>query len=366
MSRSTFSMRKRAIAIMLLPALFILASCKSENTVEVTSGGGLVFTMDMIDEEGTLAMLGMSCKDLESAMGTSVGDLGDDAKMSVDDIKDGCRVKAEAANAVDGKTLTDDGDTYTLKLDSSDVGDISEDDLGQFGSFDFSFSVKMPGDIKNATDGGTISGDTVTYTDLKVLEKGIEVTGNKTGGSGSSSNSGSSSSSALVWILIGLGAVLVIGGVFFLISRKSGNKNAGPAYPGAPTPGQNPYSAPQAPYGGGQQFAPQNSNAPYQPSSAPVPPPADSYGAPQYQQSQSNPVPPFGQPEQPPFGAPAPAQPPFDVPAPAAQPPFDAPAPAPQTDPFAAPAPDVSPLPESPSDPDSSADNDSPKPQDIA
>ena len=83
-------MRKRVLAVLLLPLLAVLASCKSVNTVEITSDGGAIITMDIVDEEGLLKDLGMTCSDLEDAMSSELGFLGDSADVTFSEITDGC------------------------------------------------------------------------------------------------------------------------------------------------------------------------------------------------------------------------------------------------------------------------------------
>lgn len=107
-------------------------------------------------------------------------------------------------------------------MEGSDLG-LSSSDLQTFGDLEFSFTAIMPGAITDATAGGEIDGNQVTYTDPSALDAGIVVTGEKTAG-GFQGNT-------LMWLLVGLGAILIIGGIVFLVSRKSGKKNAVPGYP---------------------------------------------------------------------------------------------------------------------------------------
>ncbi len=313
-------MRKRVLAVLLLPLLAVLASCKSVNTVEITSDGGAIITMDIVDEEGLLKDLGMTCSDLEDAMSSELGFLGDSADVTFSEITDGCSLEIVGKDVVDGQVLIDDGDTYTFVMSSSDLG-LTGSDLSTFGDFDFSFSVVMPGDIVDATEGGTISGNKVTYTSFDAIESGISVPGEKEGsGSGAAK---SSSSGAIMWILIGLGVILVAGGVFFLVTRKGGKPDNGapqyPTYPGAPgygaqAPGgqapfaQAPYGAPEAP-------------PPYAPPAPPAPygaPEGQQFGAPAPQQFNAPAPQQFGAPQGQPFSAPQPptAIPPYNPPAP--------------------------------------------------
>ena len=267
--------RQRAIAALLIPAALLLASCKSINTMEITDDGGAIFTMDIVFDPGQMAQAGMSCADLESEMAST--DPLDGGSVEVTEITDGCRVVSSLGYAVDGSTLIDNGDSYTVVLEGDDTG-VSPDDLSQMGAFEFSFAIVMPGEIVDYTPGGTVSGTTVTYTDINVLSSGIEVTGLHSGGKVeveptteaptptdekptpadeattsddkpvTSDDDSSSGTPIWVWILIGVGALVVIGGVVFLVTRKKGGSDDNPQYPQNGPYGQGP----QSPYGQNQ------------------------------------------------------------------------------------------------------------------
>ena len=133
----------------------------------------------------------------------------------------------------------------------------------------------MPGKITDATDGGTISGNSVTYTDLQAMTSGVTVTGLQAGGSvepstspatqtpsstesaqtngtgtnQSTSDDDSSGFPVWAWILIGVGALGLIGLIAFFLTRGKKNKGNG-GYPG------------DYPYGGQPQGQPGYGQAP--------------------------------------------------------------------------------------------------------
>lgn len=321
MLQRTPSKKFRVLVALLLPFALLLTACKSDNTIEVTADGGISFTMDMIDTDGLMQSSGVTCDMMTDMMDDSDPIPG--GSFEVKDISEGgtlgCRFLISADDAVDGTTLIDNGDSFTLNLTSSDMGDLNQSDLDALGPLEFTFNITMPGPITDATNGGKINGNTATYTDPMALENGMSVTGLKSGsanpggdngngqgtetpggqtGDNASSESDSSGFPIWAWILIGVAAVLVIGLIVFFATRGKGKKGGPEGYPNAPygQPGQ-PQQFGQAPYQG--QPGQQGQQNPYgqqpqygQPGQAPQ------YGQP----GQQNP---YGQPGQPPqYGQP--------------------------------------------------------------
>ena len=279
MTQRTRRKKMGILLALLLPITMLLSACKSDNTIEITSNGGVNFTMDMVDTDGLMASSGFTCDMMSDLMVDEQPIL--DGSFEVKDIGQGdnlgCRFTISAPFAVDGDILTDNGDSFTLNMSSADMGGADMSELGGLGPLDFTFNVTMPGPITDASEGGQINGNTVTFTDPAVLESGFSVTGQKSGGSsgGISGNSGnegsdthpessqSSSNGMPVWglVLIGVGALILIGAIIFLLTRKKGGSQQG-GYPNAPygQPGQGQqFGQSQAPYGQpgqpGQQFA---------------------------------------------------------------------------------------------------------------
>ena len=341
MTRRTPTKKFRVLLALLLPFTLLLTACKSDNTMEITAEGGVIFTMDMIDTDGMMQTTGMTCDSMKEMMGESDPTVGSE-EFTVEDISEGgtmgCRITVSTDDAVDGSTLVDNGDSYTLNLTSSDMDGTSMSELEALGPIDFSFNVTMPGEITDASDGAQINGNTATYTDPTVLESGFSVTGLKTGSSNpggegngntpnggnngegnggenqgtnneTDSNSSDSDSDGFpiwAWILIGVGAVLVIGLIIFFVTRGKGKKGGPEGYPGAypnapygqgGQPGQPQYGQ-QAPYGQGQpqygQQAPYGQGQPGQPQQYGQQAPYNQPGQPG-QPGQQNPGQPYGQ-----------------------------------------------------------------------
>ena len=113
--------RKMGILLaLLLPITMLLSACKSDNTIEITSGGGMNFTMDMVDTDGLMASSGITCDMMSDLM--SAEEPIPDGIFEVEDISQGdnlgCRFTISTPFAVDGNILVDDGDSYTLNLSS--------------------------------------------------------------------------------------------------------------------------------------------------------------------------------------------------------------------------------------------------------
>ncbi len=266
MTQRTRRKKMGILLALLLPITMLLSACKSDNTIEITSDGGMNFTMDMVDTDGLMSASGITC-DMMSDMLSSEDPIPDGV-FEVEDISQGdnlgCRFTISTPFAVDGNILVDNGDSFTLNMSSEDMGGADMSELDGLGPLEFTFNITMPGPITDASDGGQINGNTVTFTDPKFLESGFTVTGQKSGnsssgtsgnsdneGSGSSSNASDSQSNGTpiwVWILIGVGVLAIIGCIIFLLTKKKGNSDQG-GYPNAPY-GQQPYG--QQP---GQQFA---------------------------------------------------------------------------------------------------------------
>ena len=223
----------------------------------------------------------------------------------------------------DGLSITRSGDEFIVE---GNMGDSTEDTEGipqdMLDAIDVQFSITFPGGVIEQR-GGTIAGNTVTWN-LDVMNPG-ELYARGIAGSGGAapvqptgddtrddvtdpadedeedtSDSGTnpadedeadvvvtsdSGTNPLIWVLIGVAALLVIGAIIFLVVR--GRKGGQPAQvPGGYAPQAAGYGQPQQGY---TPAAQQGYNAPTQPD----------YGQPTQQ---------FGQPP----AGPAPQQPPYD------------------------------------------------------
>ena len=229
--------------------------------------------MDMIDSStGVEALTEDSCS-AESFNEISSDDYYKNAKFTFKEEGDTRTCTIEGSGKIaDAKGITHEKGEYIVDATSGGSSSTADSVPG----LELNYSVTFPGKVTEA-DGGKVEGNKVTFTDLE----GHTVKG-KDG-----------SIPMWVWILVGVGALVLIGGlVAFFIIRGKKNKT------------QAPYGAPAQGYDPNQAFPAQ----PGQPTGYSTPqaqPEQTGYGAPQAQQP--------GQ--QTGYGAPQaqqPGQPPYD------------------------------------------------------
>ena len=181
---------------------------KSDDTVSVKAV--------MTDNSGYDIFTEDNCKAEDFAQ-TQLGKQNKDAKATFK--KEGesniCTIEG-SISVKDANFATHKGNEYSVKLGS---GSTSDDSSGQF---DVTQSVTFPGKVTDA-DGGEVKGNKVIFTDLK-----------------SHTVKGQDGSIPMwVWLLVGVGALVLIGGLAaFLIIRSKKNKTQVPY--GAPVQGYDP------------------------------------------------------------------------------------------------------------------------------
>ena len=161
-------------------------------------------------------------------------DLGKNAKATFKDNGDSRTCTIEGSQSIkDSKgQVKHEGNEYIVKTGSeSTSAAMSEVDVTQ--------TITFPGKVTEA-DGGKVEGNKVTFTDLD----------------SHTVRGGDGSTPVWVWILIAVGALVVIGGgaAAFFITRGKNNKGQPSPYGPVPTQGYDPNPAFQAqpgqPYGG--------------------------------------------------------------------------------------------------------------------
>lgn len=273
---------KRAVAIgAILPGMLLLSACKLDMNIDIREDGSGSVIMDFSEKRSQLAGLIDSCDDFKS----SIADMGPEAEdFTVEDLSDEetlhCRMVGDKEDSlVDGSTLVDNGDTYTFTMEGESTNSMPEEVPGM--EFDMNFTVTMPGEIVDATDGGEISGNSVTYRGMEWVDTGFTVTGKKSGGADpapdptteettepaptpdetgnadettdaddteeAAADEDSDGFPLWGWILIGVGAILLIGIIAALIAKNRGDKNQPPMgyQPGYPQQGY-PQQYPQS------------------------------------------------------------------------------------------------------------------------
>ncbi|MFT3943814.1 MAG: hypothetical protein QM705_08330 [Ancrocorticia sp.] len=243
MTQRTQRKKTGMILALLLPITMLLSACKWDNTIDITPSGGLNFAAELIDTEGLTSASGVTCEMLSDLMADD--ELFPTGSFEVEDISEGsnlgCRFVVATPIASD-EILVDNGDSYTLNIGSSATNDMYIPAPDSLGPLEFTFNVTMPGPIIEASEGGQINGNTVTFTDPAVLESGFSVTGQKSGDlSGGStwnddgdddgeadpeSSQASGSAPTWPWFLIGGGVLTLVGVAIALLMRR---RTQGPA-----------------------------------------------------------------------------------------------------------------------------------------
>lgn len=254
-----------------------------EETYEFTSTTSGSYTLSMIDTSGTLISESI-CKSVQSAGATTA--FRTSGSSHICDVSQSFK-SSEISQVLEisGKdfTFTSQTETAVSRLSSAMPGLTMQKVTAKFSGGMVPTTADNGGTIDKATG-------TVTWTDVSddVSVKGTtDGSGAASGKSSSntssdksstSSSSSSSSSSSMKWVLLGILAVVVIGGiVFFVVMSNRKKTQAQPmgapgaypgAYPGAmPQPGQYPAPTGQAPVDPAQY--PQQGQYPQQPAQYP-------------------------------------------------------------------------------------------------
>ena len=240
-----------------------------EETYEFTSTTSGSYTLSMIDTSGTLISESM-CKSVQSAGATTA--FRTSGSSHICDVSQSFK-SSEISQVleVSGKdfTFTSQTDTAVTRLSSVMPGITMQKVTAKFSGGMVPTTADNGGTIDKATG-------TVTWTDVR---DDVSVKGTTDGsGAASGKSSSSSSSSSMKWVLLGILAVVVIGGiVVFVVMSNCKKTQAQPmgapgaypgAYPGAmPQPGQYPAPTGQAPVDPAQY--PQAEQYPQQPAQYP-------------------------------------------------------------------------------------------------
>ncbi|GAA1327691.1 hypothetical protein GCM10009592_14850 [Brachybacterium rhamnosum] len=259
------SRRRRLAALLMLPFLLLLAGCgKIDATFDVKDVDTIDISMDLAINTDVIQEYYSSAEEFcASSESEESGGFGTATWEPYE--KDGMW-----GCTIEGTLTRDDfGSDFELTEESGELhfvmsqasGGITEEDLAVFPEADqlqvnvvFSF----PGEV-TSSQGGTIDGNTVVYTDIVDLSQGVDIT----------AKSGGFPWLVVIIILVVLGflALLVIAAIVFFVVRSRRKKNGGgngssqapvapaafgaaaypgaPAAPGSPAVGQG--SAPQAP-----------------------------------------------------------------------------------------------------------------------
>ena len=294
---NTISARRRLLAALVLPFVLLLAGCgRLSADFDIKDVDTIAIAMDFGLDKNVLETMGESFDSPDAMCDDLMGDMNDDLLSApVEAYEDGdiwgCRISGTSTRADfgEGLDLTEQDGEYHFVMDLGSEG-INQSDLDTLGSmygidvsaFEFEVTFTFPGKVLES-QGGTIDGSTVTYTDVVEFSQGVDITAEAGG---------------FPWIVViiivvvvGFFLLLAIAAVIFFVIRARRNKG------GSSGPGGSAMNAPAA-FGGAAGAASMSSgNAPPAPpqggqpwGQGTPPPPA----APQGDQGQ-----PWGQPPQP-------------------------------------------------------------------
>ncbi len=305
--RTTVRKRSRLLAAALLPFMLLIAACKMDMTVEYKDDGTAVSSVVFEDDEGKLNGQNLTCESLMSRMkqsfqGRSSAGLNLD-KFRMEDLSNGgnlkCKLTQKQARQESGLTKTSSG--YVLKL----AGNPRFNSSSFRGQIQATLKIVMPGKITEASGNGKISGNTVKYEGLDVIAQGAQIKAEKDGGSSEEPSANDEETTAKnddgaankpaasskkdsdggfpmwAWFAIGGGAVVLLGVIIFLATRKGKGSGPGQAAYAAP------FGQPQAPQQFGGPQAPQQFGGPQAPQQFGGPQAPQQFGGPQTPQGHS-------------------------------------------------------------------------------
>ena len=179
---------KKAIALAsVVPTALVLSACRADVGLKIHEDGSATTIMYIEDTEGSMTGL-MTCDDFNDPTITG----GDD--VEVRDVSNGgnlaCEIESHNPDSlIDDRSFIDNGDSFTLIMEPGEVQGM-EDMYGGEGEIDLTFTIETPGDIIEATNGGQINGNQVTYSGWDWIDTGFEVTGLKTPGASGGNTGG--------------------------------------------------------------------------------------------------------------------------------------------------------------------------------
>ncbi|GAA1483544.1 LppM family (lipo)protein [Brachybacterium fresconis] len=241
---NTISARRRLIAVLVLPFVLLLSGCgRLSADFDIKDIDTIALSMDFGLDKNVLEKMGESFDSPDAMCEDLMGDANEDLLSApVEAYEDGdiwgCRISGTSTRADfgSGLDLTEQDGEYHLILDLGSEG-INQSDLDALGSlygidvsaFEFEISFTFPGKVIES-QGGTVDGNTVTYTDVTEFSQGVDITAEADG---------------FPWIVViiivvvvGFILLLAIAAVIFFVIRARRNKggSAGPGAPGVNAP----------------------------------------------------------------------------------------------------------------------------------
>ncbi|GAA4521886.1 hypothetical protein GCM10023160_09450 [Brachybacterium paraconglomeratum] len=258
---SSISIRRRIVSVLLLPFLMVLAGCgKIHADFDIQDADTINVTFDFAMDEEFAAGLYSSAKELCSEMEgelSVVGELAPSVEPYEENGQLGCLVTGvmTSDNFGDGFSLTEADGEYHLVIDGSgSIGqDLGAPELAGI-DLDFRMTFTFPGEIIES-QGGTVDGSSVTFTDLNEVAAGVDIRADAGG---------------FPWVIViivvlvlGFFLLLLLAAVAFFVIRARKNKGGGtggsgmPGGYGAAVPGAASGAMPPAAPQGSQQWGQQ-------------------------------------------------------------------------------------------------------------
>ncbi|MGO1591261.1 MAG: LppM family (lipo)protein [Ancrocorticia sp.] len=276
--------QRKKLVLAVIPAAALLGACQVGTTLSLSEDETISISLEMEDDEGLAA--GMTCADFEENFEGGFPYLSD---VVIDDLGSdplSCRFTGTFDQEFYSMAVTTSGDSYTMDIPEefwTAFNDSSQ--IEQFGNIDSTFTMEFPGNVSEASNGGQIDGNTVTWEGYDTLSEGVSATGGAPGAPAPATPSAEATTPAggeqtataqnpaaeptdaesdedsgvdvWVWILLVV-AVLALIGVFIYFMRAR-NKNRGgegdPRVPGGYVPdGRTAYGAPANPIQGGAPY----------------------------------------------------------------------------------------------------------------
>lgn len=177
--------RRRLMAALVLPFLLVLAGCRLHADFEINSPEDVTTTIDMAMPKSLVESEFSSAAEMCESMRGQQPSI-DDAVPEPYEEGDlwGCRATgvADSSDYNDSFRVSEEDGKLHVVVNFGDSG-ITEDDLALVGagSIDFRASFTFPGEVLESK-GGTIDGNTVTYTDPVEFSNGVDITAQAEGG----------------------------------------------------------------------------------------------------------------------------------------------------------------------------------------
>ena len=229
---------RKVAALAAIPLLALLSACRVESGINVAETDAVNWDFTFDTEE--LGKNGLTCDTVLSSqidtLKTAYGPTTYTENANAQGL--GCTVSVSLNDTTKNLLYTHSNGVYSVNVPQefwSAFDSAMKSTAGSLPSYTFAFSMTFPTAIIKASDGGTISGNTVTWSDYDTVIKGISAEANDsttkadvspeaTSDKSTDASSTKSSSSKRAWISGGVAAIALAAGVMFFVTRGRKNK----------------------------------------------------------------------------------------------------------------------------------------------